>query len=274
MRDFSWFRRWIFVVSAEIFAILITVLPASGQEIPVTGKPVAEPRAVANYFYKFPPAVQKVLSDSMVGIEVTWQTSKRGLLDPKTKMATGFMVEDSIVLTALHTFSDIPEIWEANSTKIRICDGDNFFNAEILSVNAAYDLAAVVVGKNENNAKFKKRTVVFASPQDKKNFPDNFYSFALSSLGKNLYFPIKLGQYVMETTLVDDDILPAMVGMVLGNAESGFSGAPLIGPDGTVFGVLSMASPAYTYVTPIEQVLNFLKETIRLRRENNFSKPK
>jgi hypothetical protein len=268
MKSSSWFQK-----AFLVFVPFTIFLPASGQQNSIVSKPVIESNPVVTYFYKFPLAVENVRTDSIVGVEVSWLTLRRGIQEQVTKAATGFVVGDGVVLTALHTFSDIPQIWEADSTKIKVYDGKNSFSAEVLSLNPAYDLAAILVGKTDENIRFIKKPVVVASQLDKKNLPDNFYSFGFMQIDKNIYFPIRFGQYVMETNLINDDIFPVVVGMVLGKAEHGFSGAPLMGPDGVVFGMLSMTSDIYTHVTPVEQISYFLNETFRMQKENKSRKP-
>jgi len=197
----------------------------------------------AQYFYKFPPHVQGVLTDSIVGIEISFQSVENNTVKTKIKSATGFLVGENVVLTSLHTFSDMPAIWP--HALVRIYDGRNFFGIRVVSANPSVDLALILVVEEENGAKFSKKPITFADFADKQKMPDHFFSFAFSTVGKDVYFPIELGRYLMETNLVGSEIFPKPLGIVGGNIESGFSGAPLIGPDGRVYGVLSRGGDAY-----------------------------
>lgn len=205
--------------------------------------------ATAQYFYKFPTNVQSVLRDSIVGVEVSSLSIWGGTKTTKVKSATGFSVGDNLILTSLHTFSNAPQTWFP--AKIRICDSQNFFNAKLVAVDPLVDLALILV-VDERGVKFSKKAVTFASSADKQNIPDHFFTFAFSTIGREIYFPMELGKYLMETNLIGNEILSFPLGVVSGNVEEGFSGAPLIGPDGKIYGVLSRKSDAYVYVTTLE----------------------
>lgn len=182
-----------------------------------------------------------------------------GVMKPTTESATGFMVGDNTVLTSLHTFSDLPAVWP--SALVRVYDGKDFFKVKMISANPSADLALLVIAEVEGGVKFTKKPIRFADYVDKKKMPGHFYTFAFSTVGKDVYFPIKLGGYLMETNLIGNEVFPEPFGVVGGNVEKGFSGAPLIGSDGKVYGVVNRGSGAYVYVSTLEQIGSFLKES-------------
>lgn len=241
---------------------LVFVLSLGAQEVgkgDANDKENKEPAAMARYFYKFPPHIQSVLTDSIVGVEVSLQSAENGTIKSKTKSATGFLVGRNTVLTSLHTFSDMPAAWP--SATVRVYDGRNFFEVVKMSVKLSVDLALLVIARENGGAKFSKKPVRLADFADKQKIPSHFYTFAFSVTGENVYFPMELGRYLMETNLIGNETLPESFGVINGNTERGFSGAPLIGSDGKVYGVLSRRSDAYIYVTTLEQIGSFLKES-------------
>lgn len=249
------------------FSLILTVTNSYGQKSEA-------PPITAKYFYKFPTAVKRVLSESVVGVRVSFQSFKQGISEVQTKNATGFVVGEGVVLTALHSFSDMPPVWRSQTTKVEIYDGENFFNAFMATCDPKVDLAFLSLTELEQNGvKFSKTPVTFAGGKNKQNMPEHFYSFLFSTLGKNIFFPMEFGQYVMETNLIGDQVLPERLGVVIGTNEAGFSGAPLIGPNGLVFGMLILRGDAYTYVTTVEQAVTFLKESIEaLKKEIDIKK--
>lgn len=236
------------------------------------GQKSEAPSITAKYFYKFPAAVERVLSKSIVGVRVSFPSSKRGISEIETRNATGFVVGEGIILTALHSFSDMPAVWHSRTIKVEVYDGENFFNAFLTTCDPKVDLALLSLTELEQNgARFSKTPVTFAGDKDKQNMLEHFYSFAFSTLGKNIFFPMEFGQYVMETNLIGGQVLSERLGAIIGTNEAGFSGAPLIGPNGLVFGVLSLRGDAYTYVTTVEQTVTFLKESIEaLKKESGI----
>ncbi len=248
---------WRIVLGFLMLSSLIASFGAQDREKDGANKEEKQ-NATAQYFYKFPPNIQIVLKDSIVGVEVSSLSMWGGVRTTKVKSATGFSVGNSLIITSLHTFSDAPQTWFPS--KIRICDGQNFFNAKLVAVDPLVDLALILI-VDEERAKFSKKAVTFASSADKQNIPDHFFSFAFSTVGREIYFPMELGRYLMETNLIGSEILPLPLGVVSGNVEEGFSGAPLIGPDGKIYGVLSRKSDAYVYVTTLEQIPIIIKES-------------
>ncbi len=255
-----------FTIILALFFVL-TAPNSYGQESKI-------PSITAKYFYKFPATVERTLFKSIVGVRVSFPSSKRGISEVETKDATGFVVGEGMILTALHSFSDMPAVWHSQTTKVEVYDGEIFFNAYMVTRDPKVDLALLSLTELEQKgARFSKTPVTFAGSKDKQNMPKRFYSFAFSSLGKNIFFPMEFGQYVMETNLVGDQVLSEQFGVIIGTAEAGFSGAPLIGPDGLVFGVLSLRGDAYSYVTTVEQTIAFLKESIEaLKKELDIKK--
>ncbi len=260
---------------AVAFIVLLSLEKAQGQELPRRGGLIEGQTIIIKYYYNFPTEVKEILSDSIVSVQVFLATVSGGVIGTNEVSATGFVVDDEIVLVTLHDFGEIPSAWFTSSTRIKIYDGANYFDGSLIAINPNVDLALIKVeAAAASEVKFSKKVVTFAD--DKSNLPDHFYAAKFIPLGPQFYLPIELGQYLMETSIVNGQVLPIMMGIVDGVIEPGFSGSPLIGPDGKIYGVLTRQGGPFTYVVPLEVVKNFIEKGIKLfkgKEEASAKKP-
>lgn len=244
--------------------------PKKGQDTPgETILDVSHPRSpiFVRHFFKMPQAVEQTLKDHIVGVSVAfYKRLDNGLVRQEVRNGTALVIsmvdKEAIVLTCAHILPELLATWFHETTSYAIYDGHNFFNAFMLGVDPSSDLALLRLAVEQGDVKFEKTPALLAGEQDRNKIPSNtefFYAYKFLSIGTNIFFPIRVGPYFSETNFVGDEILPSTF-IVLGNAlEGGFSGGPLIGPDGKVYGVISQITPAYTYAVPVEVIKTFVK---------------
>lgn len=231
------------------------------------------PAVDVKYFYKFPPRVIRVLKESVVAIQVSYPTIVDRILVRQVLKSSGLVVSNQMVVCASHAFGAEKAIWSSNETMCRIYDGENFFSCDLVSVDTSTDLAALKINTTGTGSiKFLKKPARFASAQDKRVMPDRFYALRLQPFGRNFYIPVLLGPYLEETNWVNEILRQTTFGMVSGSTLEGFSGGPLIGPDGKIYGILTEANSAHTYVSTTESVTEFIAETEQILR-NQENKP-
>lgn len=226
-------------------------------------------RIINKSFYKFPPAVEKAKEQSLVAIEFVVPRLINGVMGTITMQSTGFVVSsDGSVITTMHSFGDVPSEWFNKMTYLRVHDGRGFFKAELQKFDWISDLAMIQINNwADNKKKFKKTAVMIARTGDKKNLEafERLYAFRLAVLGDSIYdLPLTLGPYLRETNIPvgDEGINNGVLGLVNGATESGFSGSPLLGPDGRVYGVIQRTSLVHTYVVTADGLSDFIKSSM------------
>ncbi|MEX1064172.1 MAG: serine protease [Candidatus Paceibacterota bacterium] len=268
----GWLIKFLVLLIAVLCLIAVVVLSAKkvqGQYLPQAEMP----KIVVKYYYNFPAEVKDVLSNSIISVQVRTETMVGGVSEARDTTSTGFVVDnDGFVLAALHSFGDVPSAWLNNSTKVRIFDGTNYLDSSLIGIDPNADLVLIKVeGTNTPGVKFTKKAVVMA--ENKDNLPDHFYAVRFMPFGPGLYLPVKLGQYLLETNVTGGHILPIMMGAVDGTIEEGFSGGPLIGPDGKIYGVIVRRGEAFTYVVPLERASEFIRKGIKMFKGEEATPP-
>ncbi len=187
----------------------------------------------------------------------------------------GVTVFDNYVLAALHLIGPFPTIWFSNrdsgelskASDISIFDGDTIFAAKIDSLDYSADLVLLKVvspnpqGKifNLKPAKIAAQTfVVDPKTNEPKVLFERFYAFSFFTKSPRAYFSLQLGPYLTVTNLLKESLV-VPIGIVQGAIEPGFSGGPLVSPDGSVMGIVSKGSAVYTYVVTVETINYFLE---------------
>ncbi len=225
------------------------------------------PQIINKSFYKFPPAVERAKEQSLVAVEVIVPRLINNAIGTSTMQSTGFVINNSgSVITTMHSFGDVPSEGFHKATSVRIHDGSGFFEAELYQ---KYDwIADLVLIQVKNWAdvkgKFRKTAITIAEVGDKKNLEtfDRLYVFRMAVSRDSIYdSPLILGPYLMETNVVvgGDEPEHTALGLVNGQTDNGFSGSPLLGPDGHVYGVVQRTSSIHTYVVTLDELASFIK---------------
>lgn len=229
----------------------------------------------SKYFDSLPPKVKRTVERSVVSVKISFRrlgSDVKIYLDKNE--GTGFTVAANIVATAAHGATEYPAVWEDPNTKCEVYDGQNKFKCTLATVFGQTDIMTVEVKNLESGIKFSKSPVVLAETD--QNFPEIFYAVSFSSVGPNPYFLTKLGPYWSETNYFDDIIRPQTFGVVGGLVAKGFSGGPLIGPDGKVYGLIiervPASTPIHTLVSKVADIKKLVRETVNMLEKQKKEK--
>lgn len=250
------------------FPDLIQKLLNSGQNFPT----------YLLFDQSIPEKVMKAKEDSIVPIDISFLHNDQAGLHRDVSGMVGFVVWENYVLTALH-FNEYPSIWKDKDTIITVFDGRNYFYTELVfhesypsnphpSGYLMTDLVLLkVLPSNNPSVKFSKKPVILAESTyviDKVtekykiiNDYRKFYLFYFNPNSPLAFLPLEIGPYYAVDNLGD---LNVFIGTLQGSGKPGFSGSPLVTPDGEVLGMAIQTDYVYTYVITIETVKNFLKE--------------
>ncbi len=246
--------------SALLFSLLFLV-ELNGQAVE---KQAIQPSV--KYFYHFPSRVNSVITNSIVSVE-SYIVSVRadGAVVENNQSGTGFVVRKNWVMTSYHVLATEPSQLSDISLAVRVYDGHSFFPAKVIAIDFDDDLVILEVTETDlNNPKiiqhFNKTPVTFATKNDIRRMPRNFYTFRRFP-GQGVYSPLRLGEYLAESNYVNRTSMPVIYGQIQGQSEHGFSGGPLIGPSGRVYGIPAITTEAFTYVVILNNVTNFLAKT-------------
>ena len=219
-----------------------------------------------------PAEVQKTKNESMVAVRVTipnWRYDYR--IYKNYFFGGGVTVWSDYVATSLHLASEYPALWLGNKdfpTVFQISDGKAVFNTSLAYYDYQADLALLKVDSpNWWGAVFQQkpaRLAKYTTVQDSTLFSpkvlfEKFYAFGYYTSDPHLFFAVELGPFRSITNSFDGNyLLDIPMGMLQGKVQKGFSGGPLLSPEGTVMGVVASESALYTYVVLAETLDKFL----------------
>lgn len=220
-----------------------------------------------------PSEVLKVKDESMVAVKVTMpMMAYDQRIYPNRSFGGGFVVWPEYVLTSLHLMGEFPALWLGNKdfpTAIDVFDGEAVFSASLVDYNSQADLALLKITSPYQDGKvFKQKpaklaantTIQDQSLSSPQVFYEKFYAFSFYKSDPNHFFVAELGPYRAITNNLDEDyIIDLPFGIVQGRIKPGFSGGPLLSPDGTVMGLLARSSEISTLVVVPEIINLFLK---------------
>ncbi len=185
--------------------------------------------------------------------------------------AVGFASGNNYVVTALHILGERPALWFNNAnypTVVEVFDGLSIFSAKAAFWSYKADLLLLKVeSPNKESREFKQKPAKLApaiavqDPDTKKLkvVAEKFFAFSFFSLRPMGFFSLQTGPVLTVTNFVGDQMLEIPMGIVQTAAEPGFSGGPLLAPDGTVVGLVTRSSTAYSYFVLSETVVAFLE---------------
>lgn len=250
----------------SIFFVSTSIISAQVQE-----------NAFIPFNQSVPPFVTKTRQDSIVVVEAFYPAKDEdtGEYYLRGSMGVGFVAAKNYVIAALHIFfDDDSSILQYNSIKVKgkdkkleieVINGDEHFPAKLVFYDRKKELALLEVLPPENET-FNKKPAILADStyitDDLGIFVvphDSFYLFYFPLIeNRNIYTPLEVGPYL---SLYRHNKLKILVGKLQGGVEWGFSGSPLISPDGKVWGMAfeRTRGGVYTLVITIETIKGFLE---------------
>lgn len=250
------------------FLITIVFVPANfvfGQD--------QNPGIFIPFTQNIPSEVLKTKNESMVSLRssvLAWGESFN--INPEHLFGCGLTVWENHVLTSLHLFGRHPAAWRGTDqypTTAMIFDGQSFFRVKIVFLDPEADLALLKVETpNEYGQIFSKKPAKIAAvtsitdptSQEQRVLYEKFYTFNFYIDHINFFYTMTLGPYLAITNSINNGYpLTHPLGKIQGTVERGFSGGPLLAPNGVVMGLLSSGSDSYTWVVTVETINAFLK---------------
>ncbi|MDO8495453.1 MAG: serine protease [bacterium] len=213
-----------------------------------------------------PDPVNNLRKDSIVPIrvEIIHYGEDEGGMHHDTFSGVGFVPPgwDGYVLTCMHVLGPAyPAIWSDKDfpLTIQVTDGKNIFDAELASFSYEADLVLLkVVSPNVDKVVFGSKPATMPSETlSKSPLAEKLYAFSFFPANPSAFFSIQIGPLRAMTNLLSSGMVYPM-GIVQGGVEKGFSGGPLITPDGVVVGVVARTTASYSYVILVETISRFL----------------
>ena len=220
------------------------------------------------YFYKFPAKIEAVKSESVVGVVISFERlNEDGRINTEFNNLAGVVIDsDGLILTCYHGLPEYKAVALDESTRVKIFDGHRFFDAKLLAIDWTTDQAMLKVEPLEQNGfKFSKRAVEIPTEIEKNVLAataESFYVFRFLSRGEGCFiFTARLGPYLIETNVAGKILRVKPLGVLLNDIEGGFSGSPIIGSDGKIYGLAHGSSDIFTYVVTLEEIKEFISKT-------------
>mgnify|MGYP001559254572 CR=1 FL=1 len=244
----------------------------------VNKKKPSKGQLVSRSFYKFPPAVEKTKNENLVAVEFIAARVVEKKVTPLQVRGTGFVVDDNgSIITVMHNMGEVPADWFAPTTFIRVHDDHGFFDVRLEKRDWIVDLAMLKIRDwQSNKSKFRKTPATLATIAEKGKLEgfDHLYAFGfMTSAVGVLHLPIILGPYFQESNISDDEqeVELIMSGSAGNRIDAGFSGGPLLGPDGKIYGIVKQTTNTHTYVVTLENLLAFIQSDQKTINEKLFS---
>ncbi len=220
-----------------------------------------------------PGEVLKTKNESLVAVRASiYGWADNLAVYSKYYFGSGVTVWDNYILTSLHIFGESPALWRGTDqypTTGVILDGEHFFFAKVAFLDPQADLALLKIETpNERKETFNKKpariakTTYILDPTSgqPRVLDEKFFAFSFYTNDARFFYTVSLGPYrAMTNTLDLGYYLPYPVGVVQGAIQPGFSGGPLLSPDGLVMGIASSGSNINTFVVTVETIHSFLK---------------
>lgn len=215
-----------------------------------------------------PDEVKKVKNDSLVAVRAGiphWEEEPGYHHD--YFYGAGFVPAgfDGYVLTCFHVMGAYPGTWSSESYPliIQVFDGHDTFEAKMVFFDPYKDLALLkITTPNPDKVEFAAKPAVIAqetfNEPAKKKLPDKFYAFSFFPENPAAFFIIQIGPMRMVTNLLNPTGFPLAI--IQGGVEPGFSGGPLLAPDGVVMGMIVKSSVAFSRAVIVETINVFLKD--------------
>jgi len=231
-----------------------------------------------------PKEVTQTQEQSMVIIQATMPIlSEDHRLHVQPRFTEGFVVWPGYVLTTLHLAGGYPALWGGNSnfpTAFTIADGKALFEASLVDYNYKADLALLQVhSPNGWAVEFSKKPLKIvesiAPPSGDASLitplPAKLFAFAYYSTDPHLFFAASIGPLRAITNSFDGGrITDIPFALVQGTIQPGFSGGPLLAPDGTAVGMVQGIIGIYTTVILPETMHTFLSSArVKLGLDKN-----
>lgn len=252
-----------------------SLLLAQEEDVPILSffhPPVSPETVFIPLNQSIPTEVLKTMSESMVAIRTTMPRMNGDQRIYKNHLfGGGFVVWPDYVVTSLHLFGEFPALWLGTNdfpTIVEISDGHAVFNASLADLNYSADLALLKVSSpNGWGAVFQPKparlakhvTIQDQSLSSPKTLHNKFYVFGFYTSDPHLYFALEVGPFRSITNSFDGGYLMDIpMGVLQRPAQSGFSGGPLLSPEGVVMGVVARTTENYTIVVLAETIDSFL----------------